>query len=135
MSTKATGKYFEGVGRRKTAIARVRIVAGKSNDFKVNDLTSKDYFKLQRLMMYALSPLTSLKLDGHYSITAHVKGGGIAAQAQAVRHGLARALQKADQTLTQRLRVFGFLTRDSRMVERKKYGLKKARRAPQWQKR
>ena len=126
-------KYYEAVGRRKTAIARVRIYA-KSGEFSVNGKQLKDYFKTERQRADAVVPVSELKLD-NVSFTAKVEGGGLTAQSQAIRHGLARALVVLNPILKKRLRKLGFLTRDSRMVERKKYGLKKARRAPQWSKR
>lgn len=126
-------RYFEAVGRRKTAVARVRLFAGKGN-ITVNDAPIEKYFTLARYSHAAVAPLRSLGLD-KFSVHAKIKGGGVSAQAGAFRHGLSRALVLADPELKKRLRVLGFLTRDSRMVERKKYGLKKARRAPQWAKR
>ena len=95
----------------------------------------KNISRLPRLVADAIAPLTSLKIAEGWDATAHVSGGGIHAQAGAVRLGVARALVKKDAELKKRLRVFGFMTRDSRMVERKKYGMKKARRSPQWAKR
>jgi len=127
-------KYFEGVGRRKTAVARVRISIGKGQ-ITVNDQDLKKYFKISRLEKSITAPLDNLKLDGKFNLRAKVNGGGLKAQAEAVRLGLARALVRSDEGLKKRLRNLGFLTRDSRMVERKKPGLKKARRAPQWKKR
>ena len=131
---KMHGKYIEAVGRRKTSIARVRLFEG-SGKMTVNDKDAKQYFALPRLVADAIAPLTSLKMAGEWDVSAQVSGGGIHAQAGAVRLGVARALVKKDAELKTRLRIFGFMTRDSRMVERKKYGLKKARRSPQWAKR
>lgn len=130
----SSGQYVEGVGRRKTAIARVRLTEGGSK-FIVNEKKLTDYFPLKKLQEVAGASLRELQLTPKYGIEARVSGGGIAAQAEAVRHGAARALVIADEALKPRLRALGFLTRDSRMVERKKYGLKKARRSPQWAKR
>ncbi|MEK7077408.1 MAG: 30S ribosomal protein S9 [Patescibacteria group bacterium] len=127
-------KYFEGIGRRKTAIARVRLTPGKG-DMMVNGKEAKAYFPVSRFFEAACAPLRKLKMQGDFSVSAKVSGGGPAAQAGAVRHGLARALVIMNPELKVQLRGLGFMTRDSRMVERKKYGLKKARRAPQWQKR
>ncbi|HEY4525684.1 MAG TPA: 30S ribosomal protein S9 [Candidatus Paceibacterota bacterium] len=129
-----TVKYFEGVGRRKTAIARVKVQKGKES-FAVNGKPVADFFTVPRLLKTALAPIENLKLEGNVSVTAKVAGGGIMAQAEAVRHGLALGLALMDEELRPRLRALGYMTRDSRMVERKKYGLKKARRAPQWAKR
>ena len=131
---KTSHKYFEGVGRRKTATARVRLSKGEAAAM-VNEKPIKDYFQLEELAEKALQPITSLKLGDKFGVSAKVQGGGIHAQAEAVRHGLARALILLDPELKVQLRSLGYLTRDPRMVERKKYGFLKARRAPQWQKR
>jgi small subunit ribosomal protein S9 len=127
-------RYIEAIGRRKTAIARVRLTKG-GGKFSVNEKAAKEYFALPRLIIVALAPLTELKVDSAYDVSAHVTGGGIHAQAEAIRLGIARALIEKEPERKKLLRVSGFLTRDSRMVERKKYGLKKARRRPQWAKR
>ncbi len=127
-------RYTEATGRRKTAVARVRITAGHGK-FLVNGKELKDYFTLARLVMIAASPLEQLQLIKNFDVSVHVSGGGISAQAEAVRHGLSRAIVITDAAWKPRLRAVGFITRDSRMVERKKYGLRKARRAPQWAKR
>jgi small subunit ribosomal protein S9 len=127
-------RYVEGIGRRKTAVARVRIVGGHGK-FLVNDKDVELYFPLPRLRIVAKEPLEKLKLSDKYDVSAKVGGGGVKAQAEAVRLGLSRALVLKNPDFKSRLRALGFLTRDRRMVERKKYGLKKARRAPQWQKR
>ncbi len=126
-------RYTEAVGRRKTAIARVRIMPG-TGKMTVNGKTPAQYFTLPRLVQDARSPLETLKLT-EYDVTVVVSGGGIHAQAGAVRLGLSRAIIAKSPDWKPRLRTMGFLTRDSRMVERKKYGLNKARRAPQWAKR
>ena len=126
-------RYTEAVGRRKTAIARVRIMPG-TGKMTINGKTPKEYFTLPRLVQDARSPLEQLKLT-EYDVTVLVTGGGIHAQAGAVRLGLSRAIIAKEPDWKPRLRTMGFLTRDSRMVERKKYGLNKARRAPQWAKR
>ena len=128
----AVHRYVEGVGRRKTAIARVRVVQG-AGETMVNGKPLAAYFQLPRLSVLAVSPLTLS--GGKFTITVTVKGGGVQAQAEAIRHGLSRALVMLDAEMKKQMRVAGYLTRDSRMVERKKFGLKKARRAPQWQKR
>jgi small subunit ribosomal protein S9 len=133
-TAKSSIRYFEGIGRRKTAVARVRIQKGKSS-VTVNDRALEAFFPLERLRTTVVMPLTRTGFDGTFSVSAHVKGGGINAQAEAIRHGLARALVLFQSDLKTQLRTLGFLTRDARMVERKKYGLKKARRAPQWSKR
>ncbi len=133
-----TEKYFEGIGRRKTAIARVRFYSASAKKAQehviINGSDYKKYFPLLRYQKSVLAPLRLLKTKSG-EITVHLKGGGPTAQAEAVTLGLARALVKFDSSLRSEMRAFGFLTRDPRMVERKKYGLKKARRAPQWTKR
>jgi small subunit ribosomal protein S9 len=132
--TKKAARYIEAIGRRKTAIARVRVSAGDGK-VSVNGKAPKEYFTLPRLVAAALAPLVDLKIDGDYDVSAHVSGGGIHAQAEAIRLGIARAIIEREPERKKLLRVSGFLTRDSRMVERKKYGLLKARRRPQWAKR
>lgn len=132
--SESRGRYIEAVGRRKTAIARVRLTAG-SGLVVVNGMAPREYFTLPRLITAALAPLASLKIHQTYDVSAQVSGGGIHAQAEAIRLGIARAIVAREPEWKKRLRVEGFLTRDSRMVERKKYGLKKARRRPQWAKR
>jgi small subunit ribosomal protein S9 len=127
-------RYTEAIGRRKTAIARVRITPGGTGKMTVNGKTPTQYFTLPRLVQDARSPIEQLKLN-EYDVTVVVSGGGIHAQAGAVRLGLSRAIIAKEPDWKPRLRTMGFLTRDSRMVERKKYGLNKARRAPQWAKR
>lgn len=126
-------RYTEAVGRRKTAIARVRIVAGKGK-VTVNGKDLSVYFTIPRLIAAAKAPLAELKIDD-LDVSVKVSGGGIHAQADAVRLGLARAIVEKSADWKPRLHVAGFLTRDSRMVERKKYGKRKARRSPQWAKR
>jgi len=126
-------KYYEAVGRRKTAVARVRIF-DKKKGIQINDKDYKEYFKTLRQHQDVEAPFKVTKMD-QFGVTIKVKGSGLSAQAGAVRHGLSRALVKYQEDLKKVLRQAGFLTRDSRMVERKKPGLKKARRAPQWSKR
>lgn len=126
-------KYFEGVGKRKTAVARVRLESGKG--MVVNGKDSDVYFTIKRHQKVIREPLELMALAGDFAVSVKVSGGGPNAQAEAVRHGMARALVYFNADFKKKLRRAGFLTRDSRMVERKKYGLKKARRAPQWQKR
>lgn len=133
-AVRAGERYTEATGRRKTAVARVRIMAGNGK-MLVNDKEPKAYFLLPRLLAAAVAPLRELNLIKDMDVTVHVSGGGISAQAEAVRHGLSRALVLKTPEWKPRLRAMGYLTRDSRMVERKKYGLRKARRAPQWAKR
>ena len=128
-------RYWEGVGRRKTAVARVRIFTRGEKEFLVNEKKLSNYFSVSFLDEKAISPLKLLKLLDKFRITVKVRGGGVDAQAEAIRHGLSRALIKFNPNFRKKLKKAGFLTRDSRMKERKKFGLKRARRAPQWQKR
>lgn len=128
-------RYFEATGRRKTAIARVRLYTKGDKTITVNGKDIADYFKTLTLQRIVSSSLDKMKSTGRFKITVIVKGGGINSQAEAVRHGLARALVIFNPEYRKRLRKAGFLTRDSRMKERKKFGLKRARRAPQWSKR
>lgn len=127
-------RYFEAVGRRKTAIARVRLYTKKTG-MEVNNQSFEKYFPIKRLQKKIFSPLEKMKISDKLGAVVKVKGGGINAQAEAISLGIARALIKFNFDFKKRLRRLGYLTRDSRMVERKKYGLKKARRAPQWKKR
>ncbi|MEK7503804.1 MAG: 30S ribosomal protein S9 [Patescibacteria group bacterium] len=127
--------FFEATGRRKTAVARVRLQAGNSKDFTVNDKTLDKYFPAKELQQTALSCLDKMGCLNQFSVTAKVRGGGLHAQAEALRHGTARALTEFSPDYRDRLKTTGFLTRDSRMRERKKFGLKRARKAPQWNKR
>jgi small subunit ribosomal protein S9 len=127
------GRYFEAVGRRKTAIARVRLFAG-AGKITANDKEFASYFPSQKLQSTVTSPLERLS-EKDWTVNLKLGGGGVKAQAEAARLGIARALVKVNPEHKKQLRALGFLTRDPRMVERKKYGLKKARRAPQWAKR
>jgi small subunit ribosomal protein S9 len=127
-------RYIEAIGRRKTAIARVRLSTGDGT-VVVNGMDPKKYFTLPRLVAAAIAPLTELKIIDGFNVSAHVSGGGIHAQAEAIRLGIARAIVEKNPEWKKILRVSGYLTRDSRMVERKKYGLLGARRRPQWAKR
>ncbi len=127
-------RYFEAIGRRKTATARVRLYTKNSN-FIVNEKKLDKYFSVLRFQKEAFSPLVKMKIADKLGVSVRVKGGGLSAQAGAIRHGISRALIKFNQEFKKRLRRVGYLTRDARMVERKKPGLKKARRASQWRKR
>ncbi len=128
-------KYNWGTGRRKNAIARVRILPGNGN-ITVNDKDLEEYFGLDTLKLIVRQPLVLTETLSKYDIFCNVHGGGLAGQAGAIRHGIARALCDADsETYRPALKKAGFLTRDSRMKERKKYGLKKARKASQFSKR
>ena len=124
---------YSAVGRRKKAIARVRLVAGDGK-IVVNKRDIDDYFGLETLKMTIRQPLV-LTATNNFDVMVNVDGGGIAGQAGAIRHGISRALCKANPELRETLKKNGFLTRDPRMKERKKYGLKAARRAPQFSKR
>lgn len=128
-------KYYESIGRRKTAIARVRFSPQGDGSFSVNDKTLDQYFLDFNLQSIIKEILNKIELPGKFSFSARVKGGGIHAQAEAIRHGIARSMILFDAELKKKLKKTGFLTRDPRMRERKKFGLKGARRAPQWSKR
>jgi len=125
---------YYGTGRRKKAVARVRLVPGEGKVI-VNGRGIDDYFGLETLKVVVRQPLELTGTLGKFDVIAKVEGGGFSGQAGAVRHGIARALLKADAELRPLLKKAGFLTRDPRMKERKKYGLKGARRAPQFSKR
>lgn len=125
---------YYGTGRRKSSIARVRLVPGEGK-VVVNDRDVAEYFNLETLRTILKQPLVSTETEGRYDVLVNVAGGGFTGQAGAIRHGVARALLKADPEYRAVLKQAGFLTRDPRMKERKKYGLKGARRAPQFSKR
>ena len=126
---------FWGTGRRKKAIARVRLIPAGSGAIEINDRTLEDYFPMGTLQYIVKQPLNEVKADGKYDIIVNVIGGGYTGQAGAIRLGIARALLQAEPDCRAALKKAGFLTRDPRVKERKKYGLKKARRAPQFSKR
>ena len=126
--------YFYGTGRRKKSIARVRIVPG-TGVITVNGKSIDDYFGLETLKLIVNQPFGVTETVGKFDIVANVNGGGFSGQAGAIRHGVAKALLQADETFRPALKKAGFLTRDPRMKERKKYGLKAARRASQFSKR
>lgn len=128
-------KYIEGVGRRKTAVARVRLFTKGKKTFTVNEKPIDEYFPTLEMRQIAKAALEKMKSLDRFRVSVRVKGSGLHAQAEAVRHGTARALVKFNPDYRKRLKRAGFLTRDPRMRERKKFGLKRARRAPQWQKR
>lgn len=127
--------YYYGTGRRKTAVARVRLYPNGTGAMTVNGRDADQYFGRQRLVAEAGAPLRLLELTGRFDVQIKVAGGGISGQAGAARHGVARALLRSDEELKPALRRAGFLTRDPRVKERKKYGLKRARKAPQYTKR
>ena len=126
--------YFYGTGRRKSSVARVRLYPG-TGKITINGRDIDDYFGLETLKLIINQPFGVTSTMGKYDIVANVNGGGISGQAGAIRHGVARALLAADEANRPALKQAGFLTRDPRMKERKKYGLKGARRAPQFSKR
>jgi len=144
MATKATPKiekkpvakerYYQAKGGRKTAQANARVYARKG-EILINQKGYHQYFQNQQNQIVVKQPFELLSLLDKLSATVHVFGGGLNAQAEATRNAIARALVKMDETFKKKLRIAGYLTRDARMVERKKPGLKKARRAPQWAKR
>ena len=125
---------YSAVGRRKKAVARVRLVPGEGN-ITINKRDIDYYFGVETLKMTVRQPLTLTQTTGRFDVLVNVYGGGFTGQAGAIRHGIARALIKADEELRPAVKKAGFLTRDPRMKERKKYGLKAARRAPQFSKR
>ena len=128
-------KYYEAVGRRKTAIARVRLFTKGDKSFLVNEKPLSHYFPSSELQKIVVSPLETMKCLDKFQILTIVKGGGLSSQAEAIRHAISRALTLFNPDFRKRLKKAGFLKRDPRMKERKKFGLKRARRAPQWQKR
>ena len=135
---KATSKkkvQYWGTGRRKKAVARVRLIPGGDGTITVNKKTIDEFFCLETLKVIVRQPLVLTETSAKYDVIVNVNGGGYTGQAGAVRHGIARALLEAEPELRTALKKAGYLTRDSRMKERKKYGLKKARRAPQFSKR
>jgi len=129
----ATVQYF-GTGRRKNAVARVLLSPG-TGVVVVNGKQIEDYFPIETMRSQAVEPLKVSGTEGKFDISVNVQGGGVSGQAGALRHGLARALLKVDESFRDQLKKAGFLTRDPRMKERRKYGLKKARKAPQFSKR
>ena len=134
MAKKSENIVFQGTGRRKESIARVRLTAGKGN-IVVNGKTLDEYFGTEVLKTIVRQPLSATETTAKYDVIAKVQGGGFTGQAGAIRHGIARALNEANSEFRPTLKSNGYLTRDPRMKERKKYGLKKARKAPQFSKR
>ena len=128
-----SARYY-GTGRRKKSIARVYLVPGKG-DITINKRSIDEYFGLETLKVIVRQPLTATETADKYDVIVNVKGGGYTGQAGAIRHGIARALLQVDNEFRPTLKKAGYLTRDPRMKERKKYGLKAARRAPQFSKR
>ena len=135
---KSKEQYVEAIGRRKTSTARVRIVEGSKASFMINEIDAKEYFKTEGERRLILDPMVKGLPTGSgkkWSVEVHVSGGGVHSQAEAIRHGLSRALVASNVTLRGGLKTLGFLKRDPRAKERRKFGLKKARKAPQWSKR
>ena len=128
-------KYFYGTGRRKSSVARVRVYENGTGSIIINGRDINDYFGLETLKLIVNQPLVSTNMVGKVDIVVTVAGGGVSGQAGAIRHGISRALLELNPEYRPTLKAAGFLTRDPRMKERKKYGLKAARRAPQFSKR
>ena len=134
-TTKIAGKYFEAVGRRKTAVARVRMFPGAKAGYEINGKDLAAYFPTREMQANVTDPITNAKPAEKFHITVKLNGGGISAQSEAVRHGIARALLLYDIQLRGKVKKLGYLKRDARAKERRKFGLKKARKSPQWSKR
>lgn len=132
---KSKKPYFYGTGRRKSSVARVHLFPNGTGSITINGRDIEEYFGLETLKMVVRQPLNTTSVLGKVDIEATVTGGGVTGQAGALRHGIARALLEMDPEFRASLKAAGFLTRDPRMKERKKYGLKAARRAPQFSKR
>ena len=128
-------KYFYGTGRRKSSVARVRVYENGTGSITINGRDIDDYFGLDTLKLIVRQPLVATELVGKVDVVCTVQGGGVTGQAGAIRHGISRALLGVNAEYRATLKAAGFLTRDPRMKERKKYGLKAARRAPQFSKR
>ncbi len=128
-------KYREAIGRRKRSVARVRLTPAKENSIIVNGKNAAEYFTVPAYYQALRDVFEDGKFEGTFSISVLVRGGGISAQAEAVRHGIARAAVHLDPESRKRLKKLGYLKRDPRKKERKKFGLKKARKAPKWSKR
>ena len=132
---KKTNQYFEATGRRKMAVARVRILTQGEKAILINGKKYQDYFPTLENQQIVVSPLEKMNILDSLAISVKVKGGGFVSQAEAIRHGISRALLVLNSGFRKKLKKAGFLTRDSRTRERKKFGLKRARRSPQWRKR
>ena len=135
MAETQTARRVSGPGRRKEAVARVRLVEGGTGRFELNGRSLDDYFRSRAHRMVVTAPLRVIGREKDFDVIAHLDGGGVSGQAGALRQGLARALIELDPSLRPELKREGFLTRDAREKERRKYGLKKARKAPQYSKR
>ncbi len=128
-------KYFQAVGRRKTAVARVRLVVGSKESYSINGKDLESYFPTAELQNIVTEPVKTAQSAEKFKIAGKLIGGGVHSQAEALRHGIARALVEYDRELRSSLKKEGYLNRDPRAKERRKFGLKKARKAPQWSKR
>jgi small subunit ribosomal protein S9 len=135
MSDTKNTKYIETVGRRKTSVARVRLTPAAKSSFSVNGKSVEDYFKVKEQIAIATEAISKTPMEQKFAVTVMTNGGGVNGQAEATRHGIARALIDFDLTLRKDLKKAGFLKRDPRAKERRKFGLKKARKSPQWSKR
>lgn len=129
------GKFVEAVGRRKTSTARVRLTSAAKMNFTINGKAGQEYFKTDELWKIVNDPVAKTKITPKFQVSVKVDGGGIHSQAEAVRHGISRVLVSLSEELKPKLKKLGFLKRDPRAKERRKFGLKKARKAPQWSKR
>jgi small subunit ribosomal protein S9 len=134
-ATKSTERYYEGIGRRKTSVARVKLFTKGDRSMVVNGKSVEEYFSTPAQQISAQSALEKMNVEEKFRVEVKVTGGGKSAQADAIRLGSARAMLEFNQEFRKRLKKAGYLTRDARKVERKKPGLKKARRKPQWSKR
>ncbi|MCR4306627.1 MAG: 30S ribosomal protein S9 [Candidatus Yonathbacteria bacterium] len=134
-TNKTKNRYIEAVGRRKTAVARVRLTEAAKNQFTVNERELNVYFPTGEMQEVVTESFSKSKVPAKFKVSAKIVGGGIHAQAEAMRHGISRALVLFDEELRKKLKKAGFLKRDPRVKERRKFGLKKARKAPQWSKR
>lgn len=132
---KSKKTYIETIGRRKTSTARIRMTPSTKQSYEINGKDLATYFVTGELQKIVTDAFAALESKGHYTITIKVSGGGIHGQAEAVRHGISRGLVKEEEGTKTTLKKAGFLKRDPRMKERRKFGLKKARKAPQWSKR
>jgi len=136
IAEKINGKYIEAIGRRKTSSARVRIIPNSKTSYKINNRTLENYFPTKELQAIIMEAIKESKLtETKFEITVLVNGGGISSQADAIKLGIARALIIYDKELRGKLKKAGLLKRDPRAKERRKFGLKKARKSPQWSKR
>jgi small subunit ribosomal protein S9 len=135
MATATKEKYTEAIGRRKTAVARVRLTPSAKESIVVNDKSVAEYFNTEELQKIAFAALRDIELSQKYTVSAKIIGGGIKSQAESMRLGIARALVEIDEEFRPALKKLGYLKRDPRVKERKKFGLRKARKSPQWSKR